>query len=140
MKTTVRMIYKYLKRLDDVLPQLVATMLIYSLLVEVVGVWFVQDKMKYTIGLLIGTGLALFMAISISYSTFGLLKRPDAKSAGRYGAFNSIGRYLVVAVVSCLMAYYEIGNIWTWFLGVMGLKVAALTQPLIHKVFFEKDA
>ena len=42
-----------LKRLNDALPELVLGIIVYGIAVELVGVWFVTDKLRYTTGLVI---------------------------------------------------------------------------------------
>ena len=37
-----------LKRLNDALPELVLGIIVYGIAVELVGVWFVTDKLRYT--------------------------------------------------------------------------------------------
>ena len=43
-----------LKRLNDALPELVLGIIVYGIVVELAGVWFVTDKLRYTTGLVIG--------------------------------------------------------------------------------------
>ena len=40
-----------LKRLNDALPELVLGIIVYGIVVELAGVWFVTDKLRYTTGL-----------------------------------------------------------------------------------------
>lgn len=126
---------KALRKLNEALPLLILTILIYGALVELIGVWFVEDKIRYTSGLLIGIALALFLSISIAMSVRNQTEEIDKKEQVKI-AFKAVLRYVVVAIVSIGMAYFKLGNIITWFVGVMGLKVAAFTQPLIHRVLF----
>ena len=55
-----------LKRLNDALPGLILGILVYGVLVEVIGVWFVADKIRYTTGLAIGIALACGMAVNMA--------------------------------------------------------------------------
>lgn len=128
---------KYLKRLNDILPELMAIIIAYGILVELLGVWWVEDPFRYTTGLAIGIGLALFLSINIASSIWSMLEVHSSKAQVMI-VMKAIGRYAVVVVVSMLMGYFNLGNIITWFIGIMGLKVAAFLQPLIHRVFFEK--
>lgn len=123
----------YLKKMNPALPSLMATILVYGVLVELIGVWFVEDKLRYTTGLLIGIGLALFLSISIAASIFDVLDVRGKKDQVKV-SLKAVLRYAIVAAISIAMGYFKLGNIITWFIGVMGLKVAALTQPLIHRV------
>lgn len=55
-----------LKRLNDALPGLILGILVYGVLVELIGVWFVSDKIRYTTGLAIGIALACGMAVNMA--------------------------------------------------------------------------
>ena len=43
-----------LRRINQVLPELILEIFLYGLLVQLVGVWFVEDKLLYSTGLWIG--------------------------------------------------------------------------------------
>jgi len=123
-----------LRRINDVLPELVLGIVIYGILVEFVGVWFVADKLRYSTGLLIGISLAIGMAINIA-----VVIRDAVEIYGEDGAKNrviikSVLRYLIVVVVFFMMMKFNLGNLFTAFIGVLGLKVSAYLQPFTHKV------
>ena len=123
-----------LRRLNDVLPELVLGIVIYGIIVEIAGVWFVADKLRYSTGLLIGISLAIGMAINIA-----VVIRDAVEIYGEDGAKNrvivkSILRYLIVVVVFFVMMKFNLGNLFTAFIGVLGLKVSAYLQPFTHKV------
>lgn len=122
-----------LKRLNDALPGLVLGIIVYGVLVELCGVWFVSDKLRYTTGLVIGIGLAVGMAVNMAvvlqdavdvYGEAGAQKRIIAKSALRY---------IIVVIVFFVMMKWNLGNLITAFVGVLGLKVSAYLQPVAHK-------
>lgn len=121
---------KLLKRLNDALPALVGTIIIYGLIVEFVGVWFAESKLLFTTGLWIGELCAIFMAIHIA-----IIIR-DAVELGESGmkrlAFKSVSRYVIVVVVFLGMTYFHLGDFIAAFIGVLGLKVCAYVQPFIH--------
>ena len=129
----MRSIIDYFRRLNEALPMLLTTIVAYGLLVLVVGVWFFPDKEKYIVGLLFGIGQAVFLSISIASSILGAVEVADKKGQVAV-AIKSTFRYLVVVALTFFMCYFNLGYIGTWFAGVMGLKVAALLQPLIHRV------
>ena len=123
-----------LRRINDVLPELVLGIVIYGIIVEIAGVWFVADKLRYSTGLLIGISLAIGMAINIA-----VVIRDAVEIYGEDGAKNrvivkSILRYLIVVVVFFTMMKFNLGNLFTAFIGVLGLKVSAYLQPFTHKV------
>ena len=39
-----------LKRINEALPGLVVSILLYGVIVELIGVWFVKDRIAYSIG------------------------------------------------------------------------------------------
>ena len=111
---------KALKRLNDALPALVVTILIYGVVVELIGIWFAEDKIRYTTGLLIGIACAIFMAIHLAI----VIRDAVEQSSERRLKFKSVSRYIVIVIVFFVMMY---------FIGVLGLKVSAYLQPFIHK-------
>lgn len=122
-----------LKRLNDALPGLVWGVLIYGVLVEIIGVWFVADKLGYSIGLAIGIACACWMAINMATVIRDSVETCDEEQAKRISTGKSSLRYTIVAVLFIVMAKLELGNPLAAFAGVMGLKVSAYLQPLAHK-------
>ena len=54
------------RRLNAALPGLLAGILLYGGLAEIIGVWFAEDKLRYTTGLMIGIACALGMAVHLA--------------------------------------------------------------------------
>lgn len=127
-----------LKRLNDVLPGLVLGILVYGAVIELGGVWFAADRLRYTTGLAVGIALAVGMAIHMAvvlqdavdiYGESGAQKRIVAKS---------VFRYLTVVIVFFVMMKWNLGNPIMAFVGVLGLKVSAYLQPLADKFISKK--
>lgn len=124
-----------LRRLNDVLLELILGIIVYGILAELIGVWSVEDKTAYTIGLVVGVLMACGMAINMASVISGTMKgyagegKAKASIAGKAAL-----RYCVVAGIFLVMAKYEIGNFYAAFIGVLGLKVSAYLQPFTHKV------
>ncbi len=127
----MKSIIDYLKRLNDALPLLVGTILVYGGLVLVTGIWFFDEKWKYIVGLLFGIGQAIFLSINMASCILDALGVQDKKGEA-WIATKGTFRYLIVVVTTVLMCYMQWGYIGTWFVGVMGLKVSALLQPFIR--------
>ena len=122
-----------LKRLNDALPGLILGILVYGVLVEVVGVWFVSDKIRYTTGLAIGIILACAMAVNMAVVLQDAVdiygeSRAQSKIVGK-----SILRYLIVVIVFFVMMKWNLGNPIIAFIGVLGLKVSVYFQPFAHR-------
>ena len=123
-----------LKRINPSLPGLVAGIVIFGVLVQVTGVWFVEDKMGYSIGLWYGVAIGIGMAINLATVIYDAVTFDGEGNASKRVAAKSMLRYIVVAILFGILGYFEFGNLFTAFLGVMGLKFSAYAQPLFNKV------
>ncbi|MBR5127008.1 MAG: hypothetical protein IKU69_01085 [Roseburia sp.] len=126
-----------LRRLNDALPGLVLGIVIYGIVVELVGVWFVEDKLRYSTGLLIGIVVAIGLAINIAQVIRDAVEVYGADGARNRLIIKSVLRYLVVVIVFFVMMKFNLGNLVTAFIGVLGLKVSAYLQPFAHKVILK---
>lgn len=123
-----------LKRINDVLPELVLELFIYGLLVQLAGMWFVEDKLRYSTGLWIGIAVAVGMAINMAIVIRDTVDLAAEKQAKMRTTLFSVLRYVVVVIVFVVVVYFKLGNAITMFIGVMGLKAAAYFQPFTHKL------
>ena len=123
-----------LKRINPSLPGLVAGIVIFGLLIQLTGVWFVQDKWGYSIGLWYGVAIAIGMAINLATVIYDAVTFDGEGNANKRVAAKSMLRYIVVAILFGILGYFEFGNLFTAFLGVMGLKISAYMQPLLNKL------
>ena len=125
---------KKLRDINESLPELWIGILIFGLLVEFVPVWFVADKLGYTIGTVAGVITALAVAMhmawslnrSFDYDEGGAIKHMQKSSALRYG---------VQLIVLGILIATGWGNPISAFFGMFGLKVSAYVAPLTHKLF-----
>ena len=122
---------KWMKRLNQALPMLVLGILAYGLLVELIGVWFVVDKIRYTTGLIIGIACAIGLAIHIAMIIEESVRIGEGHE--KLLSFKSVMRYLVLCVVMIVMSHFKLGNMFTAIIGILGLKVSAYAQPLLNK-------
>ena len=118
-----------LRRLNDALPGLVLGIIVYGAAVFLAGIWFVPDKLRFTIGIALACGMAVNMAVVLrdAVEIYG-----EAKARSKIIA-RSITRYLVVVIVFFVMMKWELGSLPAAFIGVLGLKISAYLQPLAHR-------
>lgn len=121
------------KRLNDALPGLLLGILFYGVLAELVGVWFVADKLRYTSGLIIGIVLACGMAVNIAVVLQDAVDIYGESGARAKIVAKSVFRYAIVVIVFFLMMKFNLGNIYSAFIGVLGLKISAYLQPFAHR-------
>lgn len=119
------------------LVEMMLGIVLFELVCFLCGIWFVPQKGSCALGLLLGTLTALGMAYHMSWALDQYLGM-SGKSASRKVMAHAIGRYFVVAVILFLIAYTGIANPITAFVGIMGLKIGAYLQPLIHKFTVKK--
>lgn len=129
------MIIKWMKRLNESLLGLVVGILIYGVLVEIIGVWFVADKIRYTSGLFIGIACAIGMGIHLAIIIEESVRIGEGHE--KTLAIKSVLRYIVVCIVLFLMMLLNLGNLYTAIAGMLGLKVSAYAQPMLNKYVFK---
>lgn len=121
-----------LKRLNKALPGLVLGIIIYGVLLQVIGMWFVDDRLRYTTGLWIGIGCAVFMAVHMAVSIEDAVCLGTEHGAKRKSVASAMTRYLVVLVVLAAAFYFRLGMILPAFLGIFGLKISAYMQMVCY--------
>ena len=123
-----------LTRLNEALPGLVLGIIIYGILLQFAGVWFVNDKLGYSVGLWIGIGCALFMAIHMAISIEDAVSIGPEDGAKKKTIASAMFRYVIVLLVLVAMCYFNLGMILPAFFGVLGLKISAYVQPLFYRL------
>ena len=123
-----------LKRLHEALPGLVVGIIIYGILLQITGIWLVNDKLRYSTGLWIGIGCALFMAIHMAISIEDAVCIGTEDGAKKKTIASAMFRYVIVLLVLVAMCYFNLGMILPAFFGVLGLKISAYVQPLFYRL------
>lgn len=123
-----------LKRLNEALPGLVLGIIIYGILLQLTGIWLVDDKLRYSTGLWIGIGCALFMAIHMAMSIEDAVSIGTEDGAKKKTIASAMFRYVIVLLVLVAMCYLNLGMILPAFFGVLGLKISAYIQPLFYRL------
>lgn len=112
--------------------ELLLGILLTGAILEVLGVMIAGDKLFYSIGLLIGVVLAIFMTFSISSSVQQAVDRGEGGAKVKMISSYVI-RTVVVLLVIILTGVLKLGSLVGLLLGIMTLKVAAYIQPYTHK-------
>ena len=122
-----------LKRINNALPGLVLGILVWGVLIQFTGVWFVEDKLRYSVGLWFGIAVAVGMAINLATVIYDSVAVGDVDGANRRIVAKSVLRYAIVVILFFILGYFNLGNLFTAFLGVLGLKMSAYMQPLFER-------
>lgn len=128
-----------LRRINPALPGLIAGIVIYGLVFQLAGVWFVEDKIGYSIGLWYGIAIGIGMAINLATVIYDAVTFDGEGNANKRVVAKSMLRYIVVAILLGILGYFEFGNLIAAFIGVMGLKISAYLQPLLNKLSGKAD-
>lgn len=123
-----------LRRLNDALPGLVIGILCYGGVLQLAGVWFAPDKLRYSLGLWYGIAIAVGLAIHLAVVIHDSVMLDGGKDANRRLIAKSILRYVVVVILFCILGYFKFGYLLTAFLGLLGLKVSAYLQQPFGKL------
>lgn len=112
--------------------EMILIMVAFGLLVQTILLLF-QDKMYHSLGLWAGIAIGIASSIHMRVSLEDAMEQ-DEDGAVKYVRSRFVIRYLVTAVVLAAVIYLRIGSIVTVLIGIVGLKISAYLQPIIHKL------
>lgn len=123
------------KKVSETLKELLIGIFFYGILVETVGVYFMEDKVYFTIGLWFGVFMAFAAAIHMWWGLNIGLDLGDG--ASKYVLAQNMIRYGVILVAFAALCIMDFGNPLAAFAGIMGLKAGAYLQPFTHKIMIK---
>lgn len=121
------------KKIDSTLSELFIGIILWGVLCQISGVWFVKDKVGYSLGLWIGIFLALAAGFHMWWALDKALDFTQDAAVKIMVKYNII-RYLIIVLVLAVVMITDVANPLTAFLGLIGLKVAAYIQPFTNKI------
>lgn len=121
------------KRVNETVRELWTGILIWGVLCQVIPVWFLEDRLGYSLGLWTG----ILLAAGCAFHMWRALDRglDNEGNAESYVRKQALLRYAVILVVFAVLMLTGKANPLAAFLGIMGLKAAAYMQPFLHKRF-----
>lgn len=111
--------------------------ILYFVLFEIIGLIFVENRLSYTIGLLVGCCVGAFMAWNMYTSIDCALDMPE-DDAVKYMRTRSIFRWLVMLVAAFAGMRFAIMSFSAVLIGILGLKIAAFCQPYTNLYITKK--
>lgn len=128
-----------MKKLNPTLVELWTGSVFFAILVLLAGIWFVQNKLAYALGLLAGTVVTMYLAWHMARSIERMLEKAEQGIDGSAGMrMSNLLRYGLVVLILIASAFVsEWVNPISVFIGILGLKVAAYLQPFTHKIVFK---
>jgi|GEM_PF-166135 len=119
-------------QISDVLDELLTGICLFGLLCQIAVLVFSGRRGYYSAGLWIGIALALLGGLHIAWSLDKALDLGEEGATKKMRAY-SLLRYGVALVVLGLLMILDFASPLTAFLGLMGLKISAYLQPLLHR-------
>ena len=110
--------------MNETLLDLIIGCLVYSAVFEIIGLIFVSNKASFSLGLLLGTIVAIGSAISMAAGIEQVLSM-DKTAATRNSIIYSILRTIVMFAVAWLGLKFTQISFCGEVVGMIGLKVAA---------------
>lgn len=135
-------ILEILKSKNRTLLEMYLGMLFLGVVCQLVGMFIVDNQLRYAASLWFGILLAAVSALHL-YRTLDRGLDYDEKTAAKVIFRGYIVRYVSVAVILLIIMTTDVLNALVVFMAYMSLKVTALLQPLTHKLcnklFHETD-
>lgn len=122
-----------IKQEDIVLCEMLVGLFLTSILGQIVIIFLPLERLAVSIGWWAGILVAAFMAVHLKWSTSRLLDYSEKEAVSSLQKYVII-RYGVAIVVLVLLSICKLGNPVSYILGILGLKIAAYSQPLIHHI------
>lgn len=111
---------------------------IYAVLIELVGFFFSDDLFSYTLGLLFGVAVAIFLIIHMAKTLDRALDLPQ-EQAVKYTRRQSFLRLAVMLAAMVIALMVEQFNFIAVILGMLGLKMGAFIAPKLLKLLYPED-
>lgn len=124
---------KKLFKINDALPDLLIGICIFGILAEVIPIWFLEQKLYYSLGLLIGLVAAAFSAWHMAYSIDKAVDY-DEGAATKQMQKGSALRYGILLIVLGILMIFNFASPIAAFIGMISLKVSAYLAPFTHKL------
>lgn len=121
-----------------ILKELIMAILGYGILGQIILSIIPGVSLYRVIGFWTGVLIAIGMTIHMKRSIEDALDLQEKGAQGHLRKTYAF-RMLVVFAIIGLLYYFKIGSVILAFAGIMGLKVAAYLQPLIHKLLNQSE-
>ena len=101
---------------------------VYAAIIEMIGVFFSQDVLSYTVGLAIGVVASVLLFIHMAWTLNRAMDYPE-EGATKYVRSMTFLRLLAMVVVMLPGVILKDINFLALILGLLGLKIGALIAP-----------
>ena len=124
---------KFFQTADTTVKEMWIGIAVWGVACELATVWLVKDRLGCALGLFIGCILAAAGVYHMWSSIDTALDLGDG--AQKFMTGRSWMRYGVFVAVFAVLMVTEFADPLTAFLGLMGMKISAYLQPVVHKLY-----
>ena len=117
---------------NHTLKELILGIGFYFVLTEIIGLLMVQDKLAYSLGLLLGCMLATLLAWHM-YQSLDKALDMDPTGATKYVRNCSLFRLFLMLIFLFLGRVVPGLDFIAVIIGILGLKISAFFEPLINR-------
>ena len=132
---------RWINKDNETLFDLIFGCIVYSIVFEAIGLLVVENKGSYSLGLLLGTAVAIGLSVSMSKSLNNCLVMTEHQ-ARRNMVFSTLLRAVVILLAAWIgmrSGYFSFPGI---IIGILGLKISAYfhayTNVYITKKLYKK--
>ena len=122
------------QKIHPTLIELWIGILFWSTVIATSGVWFCKDKPAWLLGVLFGALVTMALAFYMLRSITGLVEDLDAGRGDKRIRSSSMIRLLAAAAAIALACVVPFINPIGTFLGLLSMKFAAYSNPVIHGI------
>jgi hypothetical protein len=120
------------KKINAVLFEMITGIIVFGFMCQMTIVWFLKDKLGFSLGLWLGIITAVGYTIHMWWSLGQYL--PMGAFAQGIARKHAALRYLVVGAILIIVAITNAVQFLAVFLGIMGVKAGAFLQPFIQSL------
>lgn len=132
---------RWINKENETLFDLIFGCIVYSIVFEAIGLLVVENKGSYSMGLLLGTAVAIGLSVSM-YKSLNRCLVMTEHQAGRNMVFGTLFRAVVILLAAWIgmrSGYFSFPGI---IIGILGLKISAYlhayTNVYITKKLYKK--
>ncbi len=126
---------------NETLNTLLLSILGIGIIIEIIGLFFANNVINFTISLWIGVVAALVSAVHMCVTIEAALsigEQGATHKASKYLITHNLIRYGILVVVFAVILFTQTFHPIITFIGLMTLKVGAYLQPFTHKLLQSK--
>lgn len=116
---------------------LVIYMILFSIIMEIIGILIVQDKRSFTMGLLFGLTFSILKLLLMKNSIKKSLLMNEGQ-AQKYANVQYMIRYVLTGIVLVVAALEPTVSLLGVFIGLMSMKIGAYMQYFHSPKLFSK--